>query len=115
MGRFRRNCTDPKCSRDRVPASSAECSSAVMGGVTRMTPLCHLPHIGPPLCGGALRRIMPMRGFTRLLLAGVCAAACSPALQAQADNDRSINVQHVLLISIDGMHALDFINCSKGI
>jgi hypothetical protein len=25
------------------------------------------------------------------------------------------HIQHVLLISIDGMHAVDFINCSKGI
>src|SRR3974390_959559 len=32
---------------------------------------------------------------------------------ARADSDFHIN--HVLLISIDGMHALDFINCSKGI
>lgn len=33
------------------------------------------------------------------------------------DNDsaKGKTVQHVLLISIDGMHALDFINCSKGI
>jgi hypothetical protein len=29
------------------------------------------------------------------------------------DNDN--HIQHVLLISIDGMHAVDFINCSKGI
>ena len=57
-----------------------------------------------------------MTRLSRLLLAGVCAAACSPVLvgapQAQADN---INIKHVLLISIDGMHALDFINCSNGI
>ncbi|HUI95797.1 MAG TPA: alkaline phosphatase family protein [Xanthobacteraceae bacterium] len=60
-----------------------------------------------------------MEGFKRLLLAGVCAAACAPVLvvapPAQADNDRPINIQHVLLISIDGMHALDFINCATGI
>jgi hypothetical protein len=34
-------------------------------------------------------------------------------LRAARDDDRSI--QHVLLISIDGMHALDFINCANGI
>jgi len=33
----------------------------------------------------------------------------------QAGNGRSHHLKHVLLISIDGMHALDFINCSKGI
>lgn len=31
------------------------------------------------------------------------------------DDDRGHAVQHVLLISIDGMHALDFKNCSRGI
>ena len=47
-------------------------------------------------------------------------AAAVPYLHAeprhgdgQGGNDHSIH--HVLLISIDGMHALDFINCSKGI
>jgi hypothetical protein len=25
------------------------------------------------------------------------------------------NIQHVLLISVDGMHAVDFLNCSKGL
>ena len=31
------------------------------------------------------------------------------------DREHGRRVRHVLLISIDGMHALDFINCSKGI
>jgi hypothetical protein len=39
-------------------------------------------------------------------------AAAGPA-PAKADDDRA--VRHVLLISIDGMHALDFINCANGI
>ena len=34
---------------------------------------------------------------------------------AQADKDHDSAVKHVLLISIDGMHSLDFSNCSKGI
>jgi hypothetical protein len=34
--------------------------------------------------------------------------------QAGDDSDRT-RIEHVLLISIDGMHAVDFINCSKGI
>jgi Type I phosphodiesterase / nucleotide pyrophosphatase len=57
-----------------------------------------------------------MTGFKRFLLASAFAAACSPVLfasSAQAD-DRS-DIRHVLLISIDGMHAFDFINCSNGI
>jgi hypothetical protein len=57
-----------------------------------------------------------MKGFKQLLLAGVFAAACSSSLflvpAAQADGNR---IQRVLLVSIDGMHALDFINCSQGI
>jgi hypothetical protein len=31
------------------------------------------------------------------------------------DHDGDHNIRHVLLISIDGMHALDFINCANGI
>ena len=60
-----------------------------------------------------------MTGLSRLLLASVFTAACAPVLfvapQAQADNDKRFNIRHVLLVSIDGMHALDFINCSKGV
>ncbi len=33
---------------------------------------------------------------------------------AFADPSQVPNVHHVLLISIDGMHALDYINCVKG-
>ncbi|HZR27590.1 MAG TPA: alkaline phosphatase family protein [Terriglobales bacterium] len=54
------------------------------------------------------------------LLAGIfaLAAASAPHLYAGEhdrgrDNDHGI--RHVLLISIDGMHALDFANCAKGI
>ena len=53
------------------------------------------------------------------VLGGVCLLALGAAPQihsaqsATADNDRI--VQRVLLISIDGMHALDFANCTKGI
>ena len=34
---------------------------------------------------------------------------------AQSDANSARNIQHVLLISIDGMHAVDFINCVNGI
>ena len=30
-------------------------------------------------------------------------------------DDNGNQIRHVLLISIDGMHAVDFINCSNGI
>ncbi|MFZ0758798.1 MAG: alkaline phosphatase family protein [Candidatus Sulfotelmatobacter sp.] len=53
---------------------------------------------------------------------GLCVAALlSTALSAVAQNPannhigRSSPIRHVLLISIDGMHALDFINCANGI
>jgi hypothetical protein len=53
-----------------------------------------------------------------VLCAFLFAASAAPCLHAGAlqngeDDDRPI--RRVLLISIDGMHALDFINCSKGI
>jgi hypothetical protein len=48
-------------------------------------------------------------------------AAAVPNLYAGPRHDKDSrdgddhHIQHVLLISIDGMHALDFINCAKGI
>ncbi|MGA7851929.1 MAG: alkaline phosphatase family protein [Candidatus Acidiferrales bacterium] len=42
------------------------------------------------------------------------AAMMVPIARTQ-DRDGHGKIRHVLLISIDGMHALDFINCSKGI
>ena len=45
----------------------------------------------------------------------LAASAGSPVhADSQEDHDRG-GVQHVLLIGIDGMHALDFINCAQGI
>jgi hypothetical protein len=55
----------------------------------------------------------------RLVLAGVAGAAMlgSWAPKAAADTDRggSKHIKHVLLLSIDGMHAVDFYNCAHGI
>jgi predicted AlkP superfamily pyrophosphatase or phosphodiesterase len=48
--------------------------------------------------------------------AGILAA--SAGSQVHADSQGGFDkggVQHVLLISIDGMHALDYINCAQGI
>jgi hypothetical protein len=45
-------------------------------------------------------------------------AALTLAASAQTpanDDDHGHRIQHVLLISIDGMHALDFINCAHGV
>jgi len=56
----------------------------------------------------------------RRLSAGVCAAAVlmtASAVNAQETqkDPKPGPIQHVLLISIDGMHALDFANCVKGV
>lgn len=44
---------------------------------------------------------------------------CAPIAQARSHGPKHFNrrhgISHVLLISIDGMHALDYLNCSKGI
>jgi len=40
--------------------------------------------------------------------------AASSAGLAQTDFSLTGNIKHVLLISIDGMHSLDFLNCSQG-
>jgi len=56
--------------------------------------------------------------FLRKLTASLAAASLLILpVQARADQGHSHGpeIRHVLLISIDGMHALDFINCSKGI
>src|SRR5689334_1362876 len=48
--------------------------------------------------------------------AGLLAAMAGSQLRADEQEDRNKgSIQHVLLISIDGMHALDFINCAQGI
>jgi len=44
---------------------------------------------------------------------GALVLACVAPIAARADDDGPI--KHVLLISIDGMHALDFANCAQGI
>ncbi len=55
----------------------------------------------------------------KLLPAVFSAAALLLSMSATAqDRDRDWDrsqIRHVLLISIDGMHAVDFLNCSHGI
>jgi Type I phosphodiesterase / nucleotide pyrophosphatase len=50
-----------------------------------------------------------------LLFAPVAARPVSAEPHHDGQNGDGRHFRHVLLISIDGMHALDFINCSKGI
>jgi hypothetical protein len=57
--------------------------------------------------------------MSRRLLASVATGALALGLAAAhpapAGADEHGHVKHVLLISIDGMHALDFANCAKGV
>jgi hypothetical protein len=53
------------------------------------------------------------RSCFSILVAGALAAS-SALPQNWSENDQS-QIKHVLLISIDGMHAVDFLNCSNGI
>ena len=46
----------------------------------------------------------------------VCALSCGVSpLSAQNQIKGQSGIRHVLLISIDGMHAVDYLNCSEGI
>jgi len=54
----------------------------------------------------------------RLVLAGVAVAialASRQGIAAQRNHGGSGGIKHVLLLSIDGMHAIDFYNCVHGI
>jgi hypothetical protein len=58
--------------------------------------------------------------FPRRLSVGVSAVALllansSAVAQAQKDHKPGSSFQRVLLISVDGMHAVDFLNCANGI
>ncbi len=59
-----------------------------------------------------------MRKFLEGAAVGAGVLVASAGWQVHADSQEDHNrggVQHVLLISIDGMHAVDFINCAQGI
>src|ERR1700758_442979 len=51
------------------------------------------------------------------LLLMILAAACAANAYARGndDNGNKRQIRHVLLISVDGMHAVDLLNCSRGI
>ena len=44
----------------------------------------------------------------------IMTTATVPIAYAEAE-PHNANIRHVLLVSIDGMHAVDFLNCSRGI
>jgi hypothetical protein len=50
-----------------------------------------------------------------LLAALFLAAACSVVPAIAQDHDHDSHIKRVLLVSIDGMHAVDFANCASGI
>lgn len=56
-----------------------------------------------------MRRMTP-------LVASLAVCLASSAVAQDSDNDwNQSEVKHVLLVSIDGMHAVDFLNCANGI
>src|SRR5215469_6276977 len=57
--------------------------------------------------GGSMRRFLS--GVLMVLMTMALLLATRPS---QAEDGK---IKHILLISIDGMHAVDFINCSQGI
>ena len=50
-----------------------------------------------------------------IILLGVSAVLASAAQAQDHDDWNHSQIRHVLLISIDGMHAVDYLNCSRGI
>jgi hypothetical protein len=44
-----------------------------------------------------------------------CAAVLSSPAVGQEWNQSNQKIQHVLLVSVDGLHAVDYLNCSKGV
>ena len=51
----------------------------------------------------------------RLLPLGLVALALASLFSIPAAAQGTSKIQHVLLISVDGMHSLDFANCAKGV
>src|SRR5215469_15167414 len=43
------------------------------------------------------------------------AALCSMGNAVAQDSTEQGPIKHVLLISVDGMHAVDFLNCAEGV
>lgn len=54
-----------------------------------------------------------MKNLAFLSLAAACSVLCANAQENGFAHPR--NIKHVLLLSVDGMHAVDLANCTKGI
>ena len=50
-----------------------------------------------------------------LSFAAVCSMGIAVAQDDDFHHDHDGHIKHVLLISVDGMHAVDFANCAHGI
>ncbi len=58
---------------------------------------------------------MMLAGLTAMLPGAMSAQQAQSATGASWEQSNRSNVQHVLLLSVDGMHAVDLLNCTKGI
>lgn len=61
------------------------------------------------------RKLLVSRKLLSCVAPGALALGLAAAHPATAEADGDGRVKHVLLISIDGMHSVDFINCANGI
>jgi hypothetical protein len=67
------------------------------------------------LVPSGLRRLHMLRTTQYLAFAAILSAAAVAATAQNHDDDWNRSpIRHVLLISIDGMHAVDFLNCRQG-
>ncbi len=57
---------------------------------------------------------MFVRGWHAVGIAAVLTLVSLASAQ-MAPSERGRGIKHVLLISVDGMHSLDFLNCAKGV
>lgn len=56
-----------------------------------------------------------MRTSKSLVALGSILLLTGTLLQAVAQDGRGNGIRHVLLVSVDGMHAVDYLNCSQGL
>ena len=57
---------------------------------------------------------MNTRPFALAGLAAIVSISAQAQHRSDLDNDGRSSIRHVLLISVDGMHAVDFRNCRLG-
>ena len=62
-----------------------------------------------------MKRFRHNRVVNRALALGLSLAAASFTPAYAGGYSRQPSIEHVLIISIDGFHALDYTNCSQGI